>query len=223
MPILQDEDIDPLDLSSSSKGAKYWKTPAKDLTEAACKGWLEKEGHVVKNWRRRWFVLWPASGSKWAQFHSDSLWAQTRGTQRTQQLLLYYESSDSPMPKGIVPLEPGRFTVQSEDGGLYRGEETLVLSVQAETAAHSRYIIRSVERGNPGDLPREHRSSATHLPLSCCRPFLQAPHTFFRQAGQISSVREQGTRWSRNHSRRRNFRSRSTIVWTVHNAKRPRA
>jgi hypothetical protein len=111
---------------------------------------------MVKNWRRRWFVLWPASGSKWAQIHADSRWAQTRGTKRTQQLLLYYESADSSTPKGIVPLEPGCFVIQSENGGTYRGEETLVLAVQAKSAVHARYILRSEERGNPGDLPRAH-------------------------------------------------------------------
>ena len=154
MPLLQEEEVDPLDLSSNSKGANYWKTPAGDLTEAACSGWLEKEGHMVKNWRRRWFVLWPASGSKWAQIHAGSLWAQARGVQRTQQLLLYYESADSSAPKGIVPLEPSCFEIQSEDGGTYRGEETLVLAVQATAAVHSRYILRSENRGDPGDLPR---------------------------------------------------------------------
>jgi hypothetical protein len=156
MPVMQEEDIDPLGLSSDSKGANYWKTPAGDLTEAACSGWLEKEGHMVKNWRRRWFVLWPACGSKWAQHHAESRWAQSRGKKRTQQLLLYYESNDSPTPKGIVPLEPGCFIIQSEDGGTYRDEEVLVLAVQAKTANHSRYILRSEKRGDPGDLSRAH-------------------------------------------------------------------
>lgn len=154
MSVLQRENIDPMDLSTSSKGPNYWKTPANTLDDAACSGWLEKEGHMVKNWRRRWFVLWPASGSSWAQKHAESRWAQTHGSERTQQLLLYYESEESSAPKGIVPLQPGRFEIASEAGGPYRGEETLVLSVQAEAAVHSRYVIRSEEPGDPGDLPR---------------------------------------------------------------------
>lgn len=173
--ILQREEIDPLGLSTSgAEGPNYWKTPAHTLTEPARSGWLEKEGHVVKNWRRRWFVLWPASGSEWATAHAASAWAKTCGDDRTQQLLLYYESAGSAVPKGIVPLQPGSFTVKSEAGGDYIGQETVVLTVNADSAAtHSRYVIRSEEPGNPGDLPR-----ASHLPP----PLLHSLHRSLRLA-----------------------------------------
>ena len=80
--VLETEEIDPLDISASSA---FWKTPAQDLDEPARSGWLEKEGHVVQNWKRRWFVLWPASGSKWAAKHNETKWAERHGRDRTQQ------------------------------------------------------------------------------------------------------------------------------------------
>jgi hypothetical protein len=176
-PILEREQIDPLGLSTSgNEGPNYWKTPAHTLTEPARSGWLEKEGHVVKNWRRRWFVLWPASGSEWAKTHSASAWAKEHGDSRTRQLLLYYESAESQVPKGIVPLRPGSFSVTSAAGGDYRGEETVVLTVDSEaTASHSRYIIRSEEPGNPGDLART-SLTITPGPGSLCTMLSQLSH-----------------------------------------------
>ena len=148
--VLETEEIDPLDISASSA---FWKTPAQDLDEPARSGWLEKEGHVVQNWKRRWFVLWPASGSKWAAKHNETKWAESHGRDRTQQLLLYYESETALAPKGIIPLQPDKFVTENEAGNEYRGEEVVVLTVAVEAAAHQRYVIRSDEPGNPRDLP----------------------------------------------------------------------
>jgi len=83
-------------------GAYSWSSPD-DFINVGCKkltakgehgdgwpaktGWLYKEGHVRKNWKRRFFVLWPSEP-----------------VPKLGQLLLYYTDPDGGAPKGIIPL-----------------------------------------------------------------------------------------------------------------------
>ena len=147
--------MEPADYAALPRAAEFVKTiSASELqADAACSGWLRKRSEHVKKWNKRWFVLWPASGSKWAAKHNETKWAESHGPDRTQQLLLYYESETAPAPKGIIPLQPDRFVAENEAGNEYRGEEVVVLTVAVEAAAHQRYVIRSDEPGNPRDLP----------------------------------------------------------------------
>jgi hypothetical protein len=119
------------------------------LNEAAMTGWLSKEGHVVKNWKRRYFVLWPKAGSAWAGLHTRA--ASTRMASPTsQQLLLYYESPEAKAPRGVIALRRGEFQTGSEHGTTYRGEDTLVLTV--DTPSRKRFILRSDVPGDPTEL-----------------------------------------------------------------------
>eukprot|EP01043_Picozoa_sp_COSAG02_P088750 COSAG02_NODE_25821_length_648_cov_0.739526_1_plen_158_part_01 len=134
----------------------YWKTPAAMLTEAARTGWLMKQGHVVKNWKKRWCVLWPAAQSTWAQKHRGG-----------GQLLVYYESPESQAPKGIVPLDPGNYEITNEHGLEYRGEPALKITLKDAGSAHKSYLFSNTSPEEPGEVRLWHelivRSTGTRV------------------------------------------------------------
>ena len=128
--------------------ALFAKTGAATLRkEAAQVGWLVKEGHFVKNWRRRYFVLWPDPDSAWSRQHAELTHQAV-----SRQLLVYYESPESISPKGVITLRRGDFQMASEMGSAYRGEDTLVLTVT--TPQRKRYILRTDTPGDPTELRR---------------------------------------------------------------------
>lgn len=131
--------------------ALFTSTKAQFLkSEAAKVGWLSKEGHIVKNWKRRYFILWPRAGSAWAAQHSRTV---KLDAPIPQQLLLYYESEQAKAPKGVIALRRGEFQIGSEHGTAYRGEDSLVLTVQANaTSARKQFILQSDVPGDPTDL-----------------------------------------------------------------------
>jgi hypothetical protein len=108
--------------------ASWWKAPASALERPAKSGWLlKRKDSRATAWRHRWFVLWPSLVPDQA--------ARRGGLVR--QLLFNYDSPDAAKPRGVIPLAVGAFTVTSEVGSPYRGEDTLQIRVhsgQAKTA-----------------------------------------------------------------------------------------
>ena len=156
-------DLSAADLGHASKTVKiapeadplnptlFAKTKAHFLrNEAAKVGWLSKEGHLVKSWRRRYFILWPRAGSAWVAQHARSV---KLAAPVSRQLLLYYEGEHASAPRGVIALTRGEFQLGSEHGTAYRGEDTLVLTVHAsDTSRHKRFVLRSDVPGDPTDL-----------------------------------------------------------------------
>ena len=129
----------------------FAKTKAQFLRNEAAKiGWLSKEGHIVKSWRRRYFILWPRAGSAWVAQHARSV---KLAAPVSRQLLLYYESEHASAPRGVIALQRGEFQLGSEHGTAYRGEDTLVLTVHAsDRTKRKRFILRSDVPGDPTEL-----------------------------------------------------------------------
>ena len=69
---------------------------ARALDRPARTGWLWKQSQWVKKWEKRWFVLWPNEPSR-----------------EKGRLLFYYLTPQDKRPRGVIPLEPGKFTLMT--------------------------------------------------------------------------------------------------------------
>jgi hypothetical protein len=124
-------------------------------------GWLWKQGHVVKNWKRRWFVLWaPAAHAAPHVGYDDST-----------ACLLYYESKEESEQaaskfKGCIPLLPHHFEVLNEQGTApYRGEDALTLALDlAQLVREGCIAVFAHEGWGEGELMQ--RGGA----VACCCP-----------------------------------------------------
>ena len=87
------------DYAAMPRAAEYVKTlSAKDLqADAACSGWLRKRSEHVKQWNKRWFVLWPK--------------VPNEGQGR---LLVYYAKPNDERARGSYRLHPGEYSLQTE-------------------------------------------------------------------------------------------------------------
>ena len=87
------------DYAAMPRAAEYVKTlSAKDLqADAACSGWLRKRSEHVKQWNKRWFVLWPK--------------VPNEGQGR---LLVYYSKPNDEQARGSYRLNPGEYSLQTE-------------------------------------------------------------------------------------------------------------
>ena len=87
------------DYAAMPRAAEYVTTlSAKDLqADAACSGWLRKRSEHVKQWNKRWFVLWPK--------------VPNEGHGR---LLVYYSKPNDERARGCYRLNPGEYSLQTE-------------------------------------------------------------------------------------------------------------
>jgi hypothetical protein len=87
------------DYAAMPRAAEYVKSlSAADLqADAACSGWLRKRSEHVKQWNKRWFVLWPK--------------VPQEGQGR---LLVYYGKPNDEQARGVYRLHPGEYSLQTE-------------------------------------------------------------------------------------------------------------
>jgi hypothetical protein len=87
------------DYAAMPRAAEYVKSlSAKDLqADAACSGWLRKRSEHVKQWNKRWFVLWPK--------------VPNEGQGR---LLVYYSKPNDEQARGCYRVHPGEYSLQTE-------------------------------------------------------------------------------------------------------------
>ena len=113
-------------------GEQQFAEEEKQTTLPLKSGWLTKQGHVVKNWKRRYFVLSAAPAHV---------------SQRRSLVLTYFDSPEEAERgacKGAVPLEPGDFEVLTEHGKQYNNEDTIMICLHTVSSnAHQSYLIRA--------------------------------------------------------------------------------